>query len=172
MILSGNDSEAPRHSGVGFIITPSVQDSIMSSQLYSNRLASLKLKAKHGCFDILSAYVPHNGHDVNLRRDFFSFLLDKVQSLSVNGSKLIYGDLNSILYSRSALEHEVIGPHLFGDDTISFNADNNRQLLVEVCNALDLYIANTFFEHPPDSTVTFWAIGGKPFAPISVRSFA
>ena len=90
----------------------------------------------------------------------------------MNGPKLIYTDLNSRLYSRPALEHDVIGPHLFGDDSISFNADNNRQLLIEVCNALNLCIAKTFFEHPPDSTVTFWAIGGKPLAPVSVRSFA
>ena len=31
---------------------------------------------------------------------------------------------------------------------------------------------NTFFEHPPDATVTYWAIGSKPFDDISFRAFA
>ena len=95
-----------RHNptGVGFIMAPSIKDSIISSQLYSNRSAALKLKAKYGCFVVFCAYAPHNGHDVNVRKDFFAYLFDKVQSFSVNGPKLIYGDLNLRLHSRSALD--------------------------------------------------------------------
>ena len=43
---------------------------------------------------------------------------------------------------------------------------------MEACNSLNLCIANTFFDQAPEFSVTCWAIGSKPLAPIPYRAFA
>ena len=95
-----------------------------------------------------------------------------VRSVSVHGPKLIYGDLNARLQFRTATEHSIIGQHVFGDSSSSLSASNNRNLLMEVCNSLNLCIANSFFQHSPESTVTYWGIGSTPLASITTRAFA
>ena len=62
VIYSGNNSEAPSHSGVGFIVAPSVVSSVVGCRPTSNRICSLKLRVTHGVIGIICAYAPHNGH--------------------------------------------------------------------------------------------------------------
>ena len=48
----------------------------------------------------------------------------------------------------------------------------NRYLLMQICTEHDLTIANTFFQHHLDETVTYYDIGTDPRAPASVNTFA
>ena len=95
-----------------------------------------------------------------------------VRSVSVHGPKLIYGDLNARLHFRTASEYSIIGQHVFGDSSSSLSASINCNLRLEVCSNLNLCIANTFFQHCPESTVTYWGISYTPLANITTRAFA
>ena len=103
---------------------------------------------------------------------FFHSMNKHARSASVQGPKLIYGDLNTRLHFRTAAEHSVIGPHVFGDSSSSLSASNNRNLLMEVCNGSNLCIANACSQHPPESIATYWGIGSTPLANITTRAFA
>ena len=139
-ILSGNTCDAPLHIGVGFIISPALAHCIISSTLFSNRIACIKLKAKFGIFALCSCYVPHNGHDLEMRRNFFNSLQDCIRKISVNGPKLIYGDFNARLHFRNANEHDVFGPYCCGDTSAIIGVSHNRSLLIEACIALKLCV--------------------------------
>ena len=102
----------------------------------------------------------------------FQSLQDAYNSLSVNGPKMIFGDLNSRLHHRLANEHHILGPNCFGDSSASFSVSNNRSLLMETCESLDLCISNILFDHADELLVTYWGIGSSPMAHISHRNFA
>ena len=159
VILSGDDTEAPSHTGVGFIIAPCMKPSLIGSTLFSNRIAAIKLKCKHGRIAITCAYAPHNGHPVRNRSRFFSQLSQFHASISVNGPKFLFGDLNSRIHVRRAGEHEIIGPYVFGDPAAVCSITKNRSFLLEMCSSLQLCIANTFFNHAIENQVTYWGIG-------------
>ena len=136
--MSGDDSHVPYHTDVGFTISLLVKECLVSSQSFSNRLACLNVKANYGRIAICCVYARYNGHDLTWRRDFFHNINNYVRSISVHGPKLTYGDLNARLHFRTAAEHSIIGPHVFGDSSSSVSASNNRVLLMEVCNNLNL----------------------------------
>ena len=172
VFYSGSNSESPHHSGVGFITAPSSIASVIGCSPISNRICSLKLRVTHGVIGIICAYAPHNGHALLLRQQFFQSLQDAYNSLSVNGPKMIFGDLNARLHHRLAGEHHILGPNCFGDIDTSFSTSNNRSLLMEACESLNLCLTNTLLDHEVESLVTYWGIGASPMAPISHHNFA
>ena len=82
--------------------------------------------------------------------------------------KLVIGDLNSRLHKRLPGEERFIGGYVFGDRGINLELNSNRKVLLEFCAAHDIFVANTFFNHPVSKQVTFRNVvtqHGTPFSP-------
>ena len=99
------------------------------------------------------------------RHRFFEVLTAVFRRTSVNGLKMIFGDLNARLQRRLPGEEQIIGEHVFGDVSRQLDLNSNRELLVELCECQSLAIANTFFDHTPDAMVTFRRQGVAPNSP-------
>ena len=93
VILSGASSVAKEFAGVGFIVAPWAKHSAIGFLQFSNRLCCLKLRVPHGQLALISAYVPHSGYSIDVRQAFFDELRHMYQRTSVNGLKLVLGDL-------------------------------------------------------------------------------
>ena len=83
----------------------------------------------------------------------------------MNGLKMIFGDLNARLRHRLTNELHILGADSFGDSSASFSVSDDRSLLMETCESLDLCISNTLFDHADELLVTYWGIGSSPLAP-------
>ena len=70
VVLSGSASGPREYAGVGFIIAPSIRDSIIGFLQRSNRLACIKLRVERGRAAIISAYAPHSGWSFDVRQSF------------------------------------------------------------------------------------------------------
>lgn len=172
-ILSGGEDENEReYAGVGFIIAPILRQSVLGFCQHSNRMACLKLKCKYGKAAIVSAYAPHNERPIDERTQFFSNLASFYSSISVNGLKLIVGDLNSRLYTRYAGEEQIIGNHFFESTRSRISMNANRFLLTEMCTSCNLAVANSFFDVPVENQVTYFDIGQYAMADVDQKSFA
>ena len=108
VFYSGTNIESPSHSGVGFIVAPSTISTIIGCRPISNRICSLKLRVTHGVIWILCAYAPHNSNVLVLKQQFFESLQDAYISLTMNGPKMIFGDLNARLHYCIANEHHIL----------------------------------------------------------------
>ena len=166
LILSG--SAGREHAGVGFIVAPWVKASLVGFLQMSNRLACLKLRVSGGQIAILSAYAPHSGHPHDERQYFHQELGQLYGRTSVNGMKLILGDLNAGVGSALAGEDVYIGKHTFGATRSHFGS--NRDLLLELCAARHLVVANTCFDVPASQRATCRRVGVKTQEAVSLAT--
>ena len=93
-----------------------------------------------------------------------------MNSLSRHGPLLALGDFNARLHKMHARESHLIGPHILGTKAHS-NAESNRSLLLEMCESLGLFVANTGFEVPVEKHVTVYNVGSSPAATLSSANF-
>ena len=69
VVLSGGN-ESPEWAGVGFIVSKKMRNHILSFSQNTSRYASIKFQCSGGSFAIVNAYAPHNGHPMEVRRQF------------------------------------------------------------------------------------------------------
>ena len=172
VVLSGSSSDEKEWAGVGFIISPFMVSSVCGFLQQSNRLGCLKLRVPGGKIGIISAYAPHGGYPFNSRQLFFDDLGRMFSRTSVNGLKLVFGDLNSRILKQVPGEELYFGEHVFGDASSLLKLGTNRELLLELCSSLDLAVANTFFDNSVEESVTFRSVGASPTDIVDTRNFA
>ena len=172
VILSGSSNDSAEFAGVGFIISPVLRKALHGFKQISHRLALVKLRVRGGLMSCFCAYAPHGGLPYDVRQSFFNNLRDHFLSTSAHGVKAIFGDLNSRLVTSQPGEEQHFGPWCFGSANHLQVAGSNRSLLLELCVACNLAVANTFKENPVHKLVTYYEIGRNPFLPITPHDFA
>ena len=90
-----------------------------------------------------------------------------MNSLSRHGPLLALGAFNARLHKMHACESHLIGPHIFGNKNAHFNAESNRSSLLEMCESLRLFVANTGFDVPVEKPVTVYNVGSSPAAALN-----
>ena len=169
VLLSGEEDGC--FAGVGFIVAPHCRRCVVSFCAESCRQASLKLRVPGGKMVICSLYAPHSGKPFDERQTFFQATAEWMNSLSRHGPLLALGDFNARLHKMHAGESHLIGPHIFGNKNAYFNAESNRSLLLEMCEALGLFVANTGFDLPVEKQVTVYNVGSSPAATLNSTNF-
>ena len=96
-----------------------------------------------GKIALISAYAPHSGHPFDVRQTFFEDLGDMISNTSVNGLKLVAGDLNARLHRRLPGAEDIVGKFVFRDHRAELLHGSNRDLLMELCAQTNTAIANT-----------------------------
>ena len=172
VVISGASDSGVEHAGVGIIVAPLLRSSVLGFVQPSNRFMGIKLRCAGGKLSIISAYAPHSGRKYDERLAFFQNLGWFYKSMSTHGPTIVYGDLNSRLYQISAGEERYIGPHALLNPVQRITPQMNRYLLLEFCAAEDMQIANTFFEHDLEDTVTYYDVGTAASAVASPEGFA
>ena len=59
--------EGRSFSGVGFIVAPWALQAVVSFHAINDRLAKIRFKVFGGILNVLTVYVPHDGHDFDYR---------------------------------------------------------------------------------------------------------
>ena len=121
---------------------------------------------------LISAYAPHSGYSFDQRQLFFEQLGDMIKNTSVNGMKLVAGDLNARLHRRFPGEEDIMGEFIFGNEGADMILGSNRELMVEMCAKHNMVISNTCFDHPREEQVTFRRQGTPPLQAIDLGGFA
>ena len=172
LLLSGRGDASREYAGVGFVVAPWMQPHIMGFTPNSSRCASLKLRVQGGCMALFSVYAPHTLHPLSDRIAFYDELERNLQRVSVNGVKLIFGDLNARLGRRKAGEQQVLGEFCFGRELQSRVDTPNRDLLLEFCTCFGYAVANTLMPQPDYQQVTYHEPRVGPLHPISEENFS
>ena len=69
-------------------------------------------------------------------------------------------------------EEYYIGEHILGNPHTQLAIASNRELLLEFCVANEIFVANTFIEHPAHRQATFRNVGVPPDRPIDKKNYA
>ena len=171
VLLSGSGTDQRSWAGVGIIVAPRCRHRIKSYKQISDRLCSLQIKVDGGVLGIFSAYAPHNLHDLADRFRFYTELDNHFRRMSANVGKLIIGDLNARIGKQSPGEEHIIGRHCFGMRAVHQVEVPNRDLLIEICHANSLMVANTFTPGPPEEKATFVEAGSTYLGNVSETGY-
>ena len=99
--------------------------------------------------------------------DLSSWLLRR----SRHGPFCVLGDFNARIHKRFASDPACVGPYVFGNPNACMDSGSNRSLLLEVCQACNLSVANAFFNHEPRKQVTCYDIGSNPGSALTWKHF-
>ena len=94
------------------------------------------------------------------------------QRTSVNGFKIILGDLNARLQQRFPREASQIGDFVFGDPGNELGRGTNKEIVLEMRVSHFLVVGNTCFAHSPDEQVIFRSAGVPPKGRVAEKRFA
>ena len=159
VISSGPTGDGGEYAGVGFIIAPWARHAVYGFVQLSSRVACLKLKVRNGKIALISAYAPHSGRAYDERQNFHAQLDRAYQRTSVNGPRIVFGDLNARLHTCLPGEGDVIGDFVFRTGRAVEELSSNRELLLELCTSHSLAVANTFMDTPLEGQLAYRNLG-------------
>ena len=162
LTVSTADPNHQEHAGVGFVLCPTARRALLRTHRVSSRFASITLLTASGEFSILNCYAPQSGRPEEERQEFFDLLHDQIDVVKSKGLFVVVGDFNARIQGRLRGEEKVLGPSIFGRGIAAIGDDSsNRQMLLDLCVANDLLVANTWFQHPHGRQVTYKDPGTK-----------
>ena len=129
------------------------------------------MRVPGGKMVVCSLYAPHQGKPFEERLQFYQSSSEWIGKLSRHGPLLVLGDFNARLHTRFATEEHRLGEYIFGYTSAEPHPESNRQLLLELCEALDLVVGNTFFAQPPSRQVTVYNVGSNPCSALIPANF-
>ena len=120
----------------------------------SDRICYITINARPSNITVISAYAPTNDHDLAVRSVFFNTLQAVIANVP-HGHFLVVGlDANAKL-GQSFPANRSVGPLSTGVQC------ENGSFLRDLCLALNLAVANTFFQHKLKQKVTWCSPNGK-----------
>ncbi|XP_055377909.1 craniofacial development protein 2-like [Condylostylus longicornis] len=81
-------------NGVGIAVNEKMCNNIIQIKRINDRLMYVKIIIEENIFNIISAYAPQTGCDSQTKLIFFECLEETLQSLPLNESTILCGDLN------------------------------------------------------------------------------
>ena len=174
LILSGQaETEVAETAGVGFLLSPHVRRNLVGFQQPSARMARIKLRVPGGKWVLCNIYAPHNGKDFAVRHAFFQNVATWLTQQSRHGPLYVVGDFNARIHKifDEEADSRCLGPYVFGKTSAHVDGQSNRSLLLELCHAHDLAVANTFMEQPACRQVTVYNVGSSPVDELTAAHF-
>ena len=172
VVLSGGVGEGREWAGVGFIFAPFMRRSLIGFRQLSSRTACAKIRVQGGKIALWSVYAPHGGKPPDERQAFYTDLGVHLGQSSSHGTTLVCGDFNARPHRQNPDEQDIVGPFVFGNPSAPHVQGGNRDLLIELCVAHGMIVANTFVNAPPEQQITYYEIGSSPHEDRNYRNFA
>lgn len=136
IIFSGGTT---KRKGVAFILRDSVRTAIHSYYVVSERIISIKVRAKPVDLAIIQVYAPTNDAAQAEVEDFYEQIERSVKECKKSQDCLvIIGDFNGKV--GDVKEDDIVGPFGLGQ------RNENGQSIVDCCRRHNLMIANTWYQ--------------------------
>ncbi|VDL69797.1 unnamed protein product [Nippostrongylus brasiliensis] len=148
--------EGGKKYGVGIAVSEVLKDSVSAVHRINDRIMTLRVDMKEGCWTIISACAPQTGCSENDKDEFYMTLDEAIRSVPEGDMLTIAGDYwnGHVGEERRGMER-VHGGHGIG----TRNDDGER--IVDLASAHDLAICNTFFAKRESQKVTYSSGGRK-----------
>ena len=128
--------------------------SVLEVKRVSDRLMAVKLEVKGSILNIVNAYVPQVGNNMEEKNDFWQDLDRLIESVSKQERIVLGADLNGHVGKGKIGDKEIMGR--YGDGT----RDKKGWMVVNFAKRMDLAIVNTYFKKKHERRVTYKS-GGK-----------
>ena len=141
VVYSGKDSGKREH-GVGIILDKSTAKSFMGFNPVSDRIITVRLEGHPLNITVVQVYAPTSTASEEVMEDFYGQLQDTLDRIPSKDMLLVIGDWNAKI-GHCHTKSKIIGNFGLGER----NERGDR--LEDFCQANDMIVGNTFFQHHP-----------------------
>ncbi|VDL83010.1 unnamed protein product [Nippostrongylus brasiliensis] len=152
LFYEGNDG---KRNGVGIAVSEALKDSVSAVRRISDRIITVRVDMKDGCWTIISVYAPQTGCSEEGKDEFYMTLDDVIRSVPEGDFLTVAGDLNGHVGSDRRGLGRVHGGRGIGCK----NEDGER--IIDLAVAYDLAICSTSFAKRESQKVTYSSGGRK-----------
>lgn len=143
-----------RRNGVGVIVKERYIKSVLEVKRISDRVISVKMELEGVIINVISAYAPQAGCDIEEKEAFWREMDELVESIPRSERVVIGADFNGHVGSGNVGDERVMGIHGFGER----NAEG--QMIVDFANRMEMAMLNTYFHKREEHRVTYKS-GGR-----------
>ena len=143
-----------RRNGVGVILKEDYVKRVLEVRRVSDRVMSVKLEIEGVMMNVISAYAPHMGCEMEYKEDFWSELDEVVESVSKDERVVIGADFNGHVGEGNKEDEEVMGRYGLNKRNVE------GQMVVEFAKRMEMAVVNTYFKKKEEHRVTYKS-GGK-----------
>ncbi|KAF7698039.1 hypothetical protein C0J45_12652 [Silurus meridionalis] len=136
-------------NGVGLILKEEYSKSVVEVKRVSDRVMIVKLEVEWVMINVISAYVPQVGCEMEEKENFWSELDEVVEGVTRN-ERLVFGaDINGHVGEGNKGDEEVMGRYGFKKRNVE------EQIVVDFAKRGEIAVVNTYFKKNEDHRVTY-----------------
>ena len=143
-----------RRNGVGVILKEDYAGRVLEVRRMSDRVMSVKLEVEGMVINVISAYAPQVGCELEEKEEFWSELDEIMESVPREERVVIGADLNGHVGRGNRGDEEVMGGYGVGER----NAEG--QMVVDFAKRMGMAVVNTYFGKREEHRVTYKS-GGR-----------
>nr|XP_009789322.1 PREDICTED: craniofacial development protein 2-like [Nicotiana sylvestris] len=142
-------------NGMSILVDMELREYVVEVRRVNDRLMFIKLVIGECTLNVVSAYAPQAGLDVEVKRRFWEGLDETVRSFPPSERLFIGGDFNGRIGSAAGSYAKVHGGFGLGDK------NGGGTSLLDLARAFELVIANSIFPKREEHLVTFQSAAGR-----------
>ncbi|KAF7690283.1 hypothetical protein C0J45_19462 [Silurus meridionalis] len=145
--------ERRKRNGVGVILKEEYIKSVVEVKRVSDRVMIVKLEVEVVMLNVISAYAPQVGCEIEEKKKFWSELDELVDGVPSNEILVIGADFNGHVGEGNRGDEEVMGRY-------GFRERNVEGQMVDFAERMEMAVVNTYFKKKEDHRVTYKS-GGR-----------
>ena len=143
-----------RRNGIGVIMKDEYANRVLGVKRVSDRIMCVKLEIEGVIMNLISAYGPQAGCELEEKEEFYSELDEVVESIPREERVMIGADLNGHVGEGNRGDEEVIGRYGVGERNFE------GQMVVDFVKRMRMAVVNTYFKKREEHRVTYKS-GGR-----------
>ena len=151
MFYNGVDG---RRNGIGIVIKEKYINSVLEVKRVSDRILSLKMEIDGIQINVISAYAPQVGCDLEEKEEFWSEVEEVIRSIPREERIVIGADFNGHIGEGNNGDEEVMGKYGVGER----NAEG--QMIVDCAKQMEMALVNSYFKKREEHKITYKS-GGR-----------
>ncbi|KAI5099291.1 hypothetical protein C0J45_11430 [Silurus meridionalis] len=142
-----------KRNGVGVILKEEYSKSVVEVKRVSDRVMNMKLEVEGVMINLISAYVPQVGCEMEEKEKFWSGLDGVVEGVPRKEQLVIGADFNGHVVEGNRGDEEVMGRYGLK------NRNVEGQMVVDFTKRMEMAVVNTYFKKKEEHRVTFKSKG-------------
>ena len=138
-----------RKNGIDIILKEDYAKSVVEVKRKSDKMMSVKMEIEGVMVNVISAYAPQVGRELNEKEAFWNDLDEMVKSVHKGKRVLIGADLNGHVDEGNRGDEEVMSRHGFKERNLE------GQIIVDFAKRMQLTVLNTYFRKKEEQRVTY-----------------
>ena len=143
-----------RRNGVGVILREGYAESVLEVKRVSDRAMRVKVEIEGVIMNVISAYAPQVGCEMEEKEEFWSELDELTESIPRDERVVIGADFNGHVGEGNRGDEEVMGAYGVGER----NAEG--QMVIDFAKRMEMAVVNTYFKKELEHRVTYKS-GGR-----------